>query len=196
MNKKYLIPLFLIMVLAQLYVPGKMIFDEESIIQKGTSYLFELEPVDPTDFFRGKYITLGFKENKKFIDTIGIFSEGRTVYAMLSNNKKGIVKIDSLTLFPPDNAIPYFTTTISYSTRWGKDSTTVYIEFPFNRFYMEESKAPLAEIEYNQVARTDTIAALGKVYIFEGKTVLTDVLIGDTPIGEWVEIRRDSIENQ
>ena len=62
MNQKITIPAFILMVLAQLYVPASMIFQKERVITQGTAYKFRTAPIDPNDPFRGKYITLSFNE--------------------------------------------------------------------------------------------------------------------------------------
>ena len=62
-NKKTQIVLFVLVALAQLYVPAKMIWDQEDVLKNGSEYKFKTDPVDPNDPFRGKYITLSFDNN-------------------------------------------------------------------------------------------------------------------------------------
>jgi uncharacterized membrane-anchored protein len=62
-RKKILILAFALMVVAQFYVPISMITESEDILSEGTPYKFRTAPIDPNDPFRGKYITLSFKEN-------------------------------------------------------------------------------------------------------------------------------------
>jgi len=50
-NKQILI--FALVALAQLYVPAKMVWNQESILEEGTEYKFKTAPVDPNDPFRG-----------------------------------------------------------------------------------------------------------------------------------------------
>ena len=49
---------FIFMVFAQWYVPSKMILDREDILKNGEEFKFLTQPIDPSDPFRGKYITL------------------------------------------------------------------------------------------------------------------------------------------
>ena len=55
--------IFLAVVLVQLVVPAKMIFDKEVILKTGTIYKFKTQPIDPSDPFRGKYVTLNYELN-------------------------------------------------------------------------------------------------------------------------------------
>lgn len=64
MNKKKILLLsFFLVAVVQLYVPSKMIWDREEVLRTGTEYKFRTAPIDPTDPFRGKYITLRFDDN-------------------------------------------------------------------------------------------------------------------------------------
>lgn len=64
MNQNKWITLGFILVAVQLVVPASMIYNAEAIIAKGTEYKFITTPIDPTDPFRGKYITLSYRENR------------------------------------------------------------------------------------------------------------------------------------
>lgn len=178
------------MVLAQWYIPAQMIVEQQRIIKRGTPYLFQLRPVDPTDYFRGKYITLSYREDKGIRVEKERFNKGMPVYACVSKDSLGYAVIDSVSLTIPDASIDYFETEVSrvYQNYKQRESefSSMRIKFSFNRFYMEESKAPIAERKYNEVARDSTINIAGKVYLYEGKTQLDNVLIDGVPIADWV----------
>ena len=61
MNNKRNLILLLLLVCLQLFVPAKMIYDHEAILNKGKVFKFKTAPVDPSDPIRGKYITLQFE---------------------------------------------------------------------------------------------------------------------------------------
>jgi uncharacterized membrane-anchored protein len=46
-NRKIVLTAFILLVLAQLYVPARMIFNRELIITKGKEFKFRAAPVDP-----------------------------------------------------------------------------------------------------------------------------------------------------
>jgi len=75
-----------------------------------------------------------------------------------------------------------------------KDSTKTIqelnVEYPFERFYMEESKAPLAESMYWEVSRDTTKITYASVSIQNGRAVLKDVFIGDVSIRELVKAKQ------
>jgi uncharacterized membrane-anchored protein len=67
MIKKTILPLFALTCLAQWFVPAQMIYDQEQVLREGKTYHFKTAPIDPSDPFRGKYITLSFERCKECI---------------------------------------------------------------------------------------------------------------------------------
>src|SRR5688572_24520968 len=55
--------LFILVVLAQWAVPVQMIMKKDIVLQQGIKYKFLVAPIDPNDYFRGKYIVLNFRDN-------------------------------------------------------------------------------------------------------------------------------------
>ena len=58
---------------------------------------------------------------------------------------------------------------------------------PFDRFYMEESKAPKAEKVYNAANSDQRKETYALVYIKDGTAVLNDVIIDGQSIATYVE---------
>ncbi len=62
-TKKLLLVAFILVALAQLYVPTKMILNRENVLANGTDFKFRTAPIDPNDPFRGKYVNLQYENN-------------------------------------------------------------------------------------------------------------------------------------
>ncbi|MDH3710713.1 MAG: GDYXXLXY domain-containing protein [Cyclobacteriaceae bacterium] len=190
-DRKITLLIFAAMVLAQWYVPGSMILQREATIDKGQAFKFKCQPIDPIDPFRGKYITLGFDaDNYSFNSTIDdqLWSYGHLAYVTIKNDESDFARITGVSNTKPDAGAAFFQATIrgvSYIETDKKGSLT--FEFPFNRFYMEESKAPLAEQLYGEQLSDSTSLVYGLVSIYKGNAVLTDVIINGQSIKEAVE---------
>ena len=63
-NKTTYIILFILVVIAQWFVPMQMITEQEDVIATGKTLKFKTAPIDPYDAFRGKYIFLNFENNR------------------------------------------------------------------------------------------------------------------------------------
>lgn len=192
-NRNWLIILFAVMVLAQLAVPFKMIFDREKVLSEGKTFKFKTAPIDPSDPFRGKYVTLNFAENNFEVSDGETWHNGQSVYVLLAADVDGFAKIVDVVRELPAESDDCVKAKLNYvATK--KDSTKTIqelnFEYPFERFYMEESKAPLAESMYWEVSRDTTKITYASVNIQNGQAVLKDVFIGDVSIRELVKAKQ------
>jgi uncharacterized membrane-anchored protein len=183
-RKKILLPLFLIVAFVQLYIPAKMIFWQEDILKSGTEFKFITAPVDPNDPFRGKYIHLQFAENRVKVEDIYDYSSGEEVYAIIFTDESGFAKVKSVSKLPPDDSLQFLK--VYVGNVW-IDSTTIALEFPFDRYYMEESKAFQAEVIYNLSQTDSTKITYALVNVKNGEAVVKEVLIDGKPIKEIVQ---------
>ena len=186
MNKKQiLLTAFILIALVQLYVPAKMIWQNETILDSGTEYKFRTAPIDPSDPLRGKFITLSYSEN-----TIGVENEkdwifGEVIYVTLTTGHDGFAKINSISKTKPAGNQDFINAKVGFVTVNGSNILTV--QYPFNRYYMEESKAPDAEQAYIQSQLDTTKITYALVKIRNGNAVLKDVIIDGKSIKEIVK---------
>jgi uncharacterized membrane-anchored protein len=180
-KKQYYVLFFAILVLAQLGIAGRMVMQQEQIIQKGKQFLFKAAPIDPNDPFRGKYITLDFEAEQYETTDPQVWSASEEVFVLLRTDPDGFAEVKALQQTPPTDDIPYFKAQIDYF--YPQDSTNlINLDFPFDRYYMEESKAPEAEQIYREAFREAKNDIFAVVFISRGKSVLEDVKIGGQSI--------------
>lgn len=184
-SKKLLLSVFILVALAQLYFPAKMIFDKEDTLETGIDYKFITAPIDPTDPFRGKYIILGYKDNVTVIDNEKDWVSGEIVYVFLENDQNGFAKIKSVSKEKPTDNQDFLKAKLSAVSNDGTNKLTIY--FPFDRYYMEESKASDAEEIYAKSLQDTTQLTYALVSIKNGDAVLKDVLIDGVSIKEIVK---------
>jgi uncharacterized membrane-anchored protein len=191
MNTKILLPAFILMVLAQLYVPASMILQKERVISEGRAFKFKTAPIDPNDPFRGKYIALTFDETSLTMEDSVNWTYGTPAFVTLTADQNGYAKIMAITTEEPVQTSDYIQAEVDYVL---VDSvTTVFVRYPFDRFYMEESKAPLAEQAYNEAMVDTNQIAYALIQVKDGKAVVTDVVIDGIPIREVVKNRQSSL---
>ena len=187
-NKKLLLGLFIAVALIQLYIPAKMIFDSENILKTGTAYKFKVAPVDPNDPFRGKYISLRYKENSFQVENEKDWITQESVNVLLTTTNEGFAEILSLSKEKPSDDSNYVTATIDYVSE--DNSNRVHISYPFDRYYMEELKAYDAEVAYNESLQNSEVSeTYALIYVKNGEAVLDDILIDGVSIRDVVERR-------
>lgn len=193
MRRNYILMIiFIVVALAQLYVPASMIFERNDILKTGKEFRFRTAPIDPYDPFRGKYVWLNFQNNRIAV-TDTTWMSGETVYAVLTEDSSGMAKVASIHRDIPGHTNDYLKTSIRYISY---DLITVHLEFPFDRYYMEESKAYPAEQAYLEASQDTSIVAYALVNIKNGEAVLKDVHINGTPIREIARRALEAPENK
>jgi uncharacterized membrane-anchored protein len=182
---KIILPVFIIVGLAQWLVPAQMIWKREEVLKKGTAYRFLTEPVDPANPFIGRYIVLNFKENSTWIKTPHILVRDQTIFVLLTTDSAGFAKVKGFTTKEPANQTLYVKAKVNYISGYG-DSSEVYIDYPFDEYYMEEHKAPKAEAEYRKASiDTATQSTYAQVKIWKGTAVTENVYINNKPLASY-----------
>lgn len=176
MNPRLRIILFAVTAIAQLLVAGMGIARYEFALQQGTAYRFETAPVDPVDLFRGRYVQLSFAAERSTLPLPSDTTDGQA-YAVLGTDDRGFAKIVDLRATPPSQG-DYIRVT-AYSD-FGPNAEGSRLQFAFDRFYAEESKAPELERRYrDHAANSDAKPAYAVVRVLDGVAVLEDLHIDD-----------------
>jgi uncharacterized membrane-anchored protein len=183
-SKKIILIVFVLVALVQIYVPAKIILDRAIVLSSGKEFKFKTAPIDPSDPFRGKYINLTFNENTVEIQNKENWVHGETVFVLLSTDNNGFAKTKSVSKVRPVGDQDFLKVKVNYVAY---DGSKLFVEYPFDRFYMEESKAYDAELTYNRTLRDTSQVTYALVNIKNGQSVLKDVLINGIPIREIVK---------
>lgn len=183
-SKKIILLAFILVALVQIYFPARFIIDRSIILSSGKEFKFKTAPIDPSDPFRGKYINLNFNENTFEIQNKENWTRGETVFVLLVNDNNGFAKIKSVSKVKPLDSQDFLKAKVGYVIY---DGLKLSIEYPFDRFYMEESKASDAELTYRRAVPDSNQVTYALVNIKNGESVLKDVMINGISIREIVK---------
>jgi hypothetical protein len=126
-------------------------------------------------------VILGFQDDSfTFPDSI-YFWRNQDVYVQIFEDEDGFAKIRDVLSELPGEGNDYVKATIQYSNYF-KDSTRLLIRYPFDRFYMEEYKAPVAEDMYFESQRDSLKTSWAVVKVKNGEAALEDVMIDGVSI--------------
>jgi len=181
---KYRKIIFILLFVIQLFVPLSMIIQKEIILDKGVIVKFQVEPVDPYDAFRGKYLNIGVVENKYDIEN-NDFSENQDIYVLLEIDDDGFAQLDQISIHPFRNDL-YIKCAIDFI---GEEY--IHIEFPFDRFYLNEKYSQAGEDLFQKYSRGTREDAYITVKINNGKAVLENMYIQGIEINQFIEIEMD-----
>ncbi len=154
--------------LIQLSFPLFFIAAKEQVIETGKEYLFRIQPVDPYDFFQGRYVRLNvqslFYEAAKAKD----FKPNDIMYVEFEQDTTG-VKIKTVSHKKTENSLKL---KLYYTLKPVNKPEQLVINLPFKRFYLEENKAITIEDRLS-TDREHTNFVHAK--ILNGDFVLTDI---------------------
>lgn len=187
-SKKIVVIAFVLVALVQLFVPAKMIWDKEDVLDTGIEFKFKTAPVDPNDPFRGKYITLTYDENSIKVTDEEDWVTGESIYVSLTTDNSGFAKVTSVSKNKPANNENFVRAKVG--SVLGNGSNQLIIVYPFDRYYMEESKAYDAELTYRMSQQDTSKITYALVSVKNGEAVLKDVLIDGTSIREIVKVNQ------
>lgn len=185
-SKKLHILLFIAMALIQLYIPAGMIWEREDVLNSGKHFKFRTAPVDPADPFRGRYVALDFRNNVYEDRQNRQWLPNEEIYAEITEDKDGFAQITYISKTKPPEYTNYLKVRVLY-VNTNNGITYVHLSYPFDRFYMEETKAPLAEKRYLDSLRDTSDVTYALVKIKEGKAVLEDVMVNNTSLNDLVK---------
>lgn len=184
-TKNILIILFLIVAIIQVAVPAKMIYKYENILKSGKEYRFKISPVDPNDPFRGKFISLHIDQNSFKINRADKWGNGEDIYVTIDSlSQNGFSRISNISKVKPDSKVDFIKAKVDYVNSWDStkswnntNGSVVYINYPFERYYLDENKAPQAEQFFRESIRDSNKLNYVAVKVIDGDAVLKDLII-------------------
>lgn len=180
--KNCLVLLLLPLVFAlQWAVPLMQVVRGEGILREGVALRLELQPVDPLDVLRGRYLALAFPEEEKEHTLPPGVQGGDTIYVVLEAGKDGLAHITRLSHSAQDGAFVY---TIPDGYKAGD---TIRINIPLTRYYLPEGDAvkidELFRFRNNESPHSN--ATLG-VRIKDGQIVAESLWLDGQPYRDWL----------
>ena len=183
MNKRKLsFAFFAVLSIFQIGVPVWMIANREMTLRHGRQFRFRTAPVDPYDAFRGRYVALQFEQNTSPVPADERLAMNQKVYAQLAEDEQGLARIINVTANHPSGEA-YMQCRVSSIT-----DSLVYLQFPFDRYYMDEKLAPAAEAAYLEHSRREVREVYVTVRVKDGNAVLEELYIAGIPIREFLKL--------
>lgn len=179
---KKLLPLAIVAVaLFHFAALGSRVWSLEKVVSNGDRHLFMSAPVDPVDYFSGRYVAIRLDAA-----TIKLTPEQRKNFDYQSKYWVGIERgEDGFSRFSgvvdENHPGPKVRARVWLS---GEDEARV--DPPFSRFYMNEKLAPMAETAYTRAANRTQRKAWVAVRVGDGVGVIEELYIEGKPVAEYL----------
>jgi hypothetical protein len=182
--------LFAALCVAQLALPLSFAWRYERTLREGTLYRVRVEPIDPADPFRGRYVAVRLRI---VCPDCADPDYGRRVFASLATDAEGFATAAALSRDPPPSGDfvrgvvggPVF-------RPGGEVEPGVHVVLPPDRYFMTEALAPEAErawrerVAQQEGARAAPVAS-ARVRVRDGLAALEGLDVDGVPIERRLE---------
>ena len=160
--------------------PILQISAHSKVMNEGKEIRLPIEPRDPYDPFRGRYINIGFSRERLTIEKKDDWRKNQ-VFATFAEDENGISYLSDIS-----ETRPLHPDYVIAGRTWSGNGEKTSISLPIDRFYLNEDIAPKAEQAYNDAVRSQSGHSCTAVLrIHRGRVLIVNVLIDDTPIAEY-----------
>ena len=187
--KTLLLSAFIMVALAQLFVPFRMISKQDGFAETGTEFKFKTDNRLNPNFngigsdLSGKFIWLKFREDHIQIADKKDWENIQNAYVEFATDSAGFAKIRSVAAIKPVNRNYWVRARVNVD--W-KDSTRLQIIYPFNKYYIRDTQIKKVEsVIKNGLCDTLKTNFL-KIKIKENQFVAGDLMIDGVPFKEMI----------
>ncbi len=179
-NKKILLAALIIVALAQVIMPVRMIRDKEKTIITGEEFKFRLNP--PRAREQMINIRSGrFSVNEVLLTDGQKFTRGEIVYVCLKVSEEGFAEVASISGEKSESKLPCLKAKVSFV--FADSIGKMLVNYPFEQdFNNMTNSAEFASTYREAVKNLSVIYAL--VYIRKSNAILKDVIIDGIPLSE------------
>ena len=176
--------LFAVVAVVQLAVAGGAVFRSELALRTGEVFRFRIEPVDPVDAFRGRYLAIRFALDRAPVPDGFELKSRQWVFVPLRVDRDGLAAFGTAAIEPPE-AVPYLRLRSRGIYPDDDGELRLWVTLPFTRFYLNEDVTPEAERMVWSGPQGQHEASV-TVRVRKGVGVLEELYIDDAPIAQWL----------
>ena len=174
--------LFGLTAIAQWAAPLSQIWTREQVLAQGTLIKLKCTAPDPYDPLRGRYLAVRPEQGEATPPKGMNIARGTPVYVTLGTGADGLTTLQNIVLEPPASGdYVQLKTGYTYGAR-------MVVEWPFDRFYVNEMLAPEADKWFAENLRTAK-GIIAEVRVLKGKAVLADLSFDGKPLREILKER-------
>ena len=182
--KKLIYPTFVLVVIAQLFVPCLMISSKADIALKGKEFRFKIVNNHAGTSIHGNYLWFRFVADKYKVADKKEWERSKTVYVRFGTDTLGFAKIQSVSKLQPADSFDWVKARAFLNF---KDSTALQLLYPFNNYYLENANLKEIEEMATQKLNDSTRVISLKVRIRENQFIVSDLMVDGASFKDFVK---------
>lgn len=172
---------FALTMLVYIGFPLQMINGYENVLAEGEVFRFKPQPIDPSNPFKGRYVSLRFGNLSVYHGGAKeLFDYDMPAYVSLKKDEEGFAIPDAIFTQAPEEGA-YVQVVVRHVQK-----NKVAFDYPFDEYYMNEKMAPRAEAEVQEFSQRDKEEVYIDVRIKEGKAVIDQLYVKGVPIEDFL----------
>lgn len=149
-RNRWMFGILFLTALIQLAAPVWLIASSEIVLRFGQSYRFRTRPVDPVDYFRGRYMTFSLDQTTATLaGPAERVKANAFACAHLVRTEDGFASVTAVSAAPPPEG-DWLRVRVESLVESKEGSSYVRFASPIDRFYMEEGSAVDAQTWMNE----------------------------------------------
>ena len=168
----------------QLTVAGSAIVESELALRTGETFRFRIQPVDPVDAFRGRYVAIRFAVDRAPVADDFELRRNKRVFIPIETDADGLAILGQADVVPPVGG-PFLRLRATGIYPDEEGNRFVWVSMPFRRYYLDEDLAPKVERAVWGDTRGRREASVS-VRVRDGVGVIEELYIDDVPIHQWL----------
>jgi hypothetical protein len=198
-HKALLLSAYVLVALAQLFVPYQMISKEADYALSGREFQFRIRH-NRTDGYRGgysgstvqgKFIWLQFEENQFRVSDRKEWELGQTVYVTFTTDSMGYAAVRDVTKTRP--ATSDWVKAKAFMNN--RDTTILSLVYPFNNYYIEDKDTRDIDTAFTRKMNDPVSSICLKVNIKENQFIVNDLMVDSLTFKEFVKKIREKKHN-
>ncbi|MES2596950.1 MAG: GDYXXLXY domain-containing protein [Verrucomicrobiota bacterium] len=174
--------IFAITALAQWGAPLSQIWTYEGVLTKGTLIRVKCAAPDPYDPLRGRYLAVRPEQTNVPLPEGMEAPDEQMGYVSITTGADGLATLSSLSFTKPTSGDYLYVRVHSSYDRQAS------IDWPFERYYLNEELAPEADEWFAENIR-NTKGIIAEVRVLNGRAVLADLTLDGKPFREILQDR-------
>jgi len=189
--KVFLWSAFAAAVIAQWAVPLAGVRAHERTLAEGVPVRLRCAAPDPYDLLRGRFLAVRLQPDRvpRMESAEGVnIQRGQPLYLLIEEGEDGVHQVTDAVLEKPADGTLF----IAARAGWGgwSGSQNIGIEWPVDRFYLNEKLAPEADQWYAGTVRAED-GVIAELRVRGGRVVIEDLTYQGTPFREILRARQE-----
>jgi len=181
-NKKYILYIFIFVMVLQYLVPAHMVYENEKILKYGSKFIIKAKSIGPYYNSSGRFIKV--YAEPEYFDVAKDFKVpiNRNIYLLIKKDDEKLSYFSGFSLKRPSSHTGWIRAKIKYSL-----NKKLYYSLPFDKYYINEDDAKELKRFFDRSLLIKNKDGTIGIKVLDGRAIVCGVFIKDIPIIKYMK---------